>query len=370
MAKQSQDSKRQAENLRLGVSNTFLHVTDVDEEFQASKLRPSQSQPSLSSSSGSSLGAVPAESAGSSGSRNIPTRAHPKPDGDEHVVYNSDSSEHVVYNSESDSGSSSSKNKPGSGLEDQPRPEGDPPGEPPGWIDPILLKGAALHSIGQCKPCAWAWQSIGCANGSDCSFCHVEHGQALLTRKQRKRAKEVRLEKRDQREASEAGAGAASGSMGIFQDSQSREAPGLWNLQSSYAVQDERVPRGSRCPPGSFSTRPAQRSDAEFADWCSRQQSAQGPRSALQIGAQGRSGYGQSSALPSFADWYAQEQNTQGISRNSAQMQSSFSSQGVPFAPARGMQGIHGMDRYSPAQDIQGRGSGQPVGLQRGQFSM
>ena len=32
------------------------------------------------------------------------------------------------------------------------------------------LKGAELHSVGQCKPCAWFWGKKGCANGMDCAF--------------------------------------------------------------------------------------------------------------------------------------------------------------------------------------------------------
>lgn len=51
----------------------------------------------------------------------------------------------------------------------------------PGWS-----VGAQLHHLGQCRPCAWHWKLPGCANGSDCDFCHAcENGTLQKRRKER-----------------------------------------------------------------------------------------------------------------------------------------------------------------------------------------
>jgi len=46
--------------------------------------------------------------------------------------------------------------------------------------------GSALHSSGECKPCAWFWKSRGCTNGYACDYCHLCPAGAL---KERKKAK-------------------------------------------------------------------------------------------------------------------------------------------------------------------------------------
>eukprot|EP00913_Durusdinium_trenchii_P024153 g22679.t1 len=33
--------------------------------------------------------------------------------------------------------------------------------------------GSMLHETQQCRPCAWFWKPMGCANGSDCRHCHL-----------------------------------------------------------------------------------------------------------------------------------------------------------------------------------------------------
>mmetsp|Transcript_137376 Transcript_137376/g.342638 ORF Transcript_137376/g.342638 Transcript_137376/m.342638 type:complete len:270 (+) Transcript_137376:77-886(+) len=35
--------------------------------------------------------------------------------------------------------------------------------------------GSALHNLGKCIPCKFAWSAVGCTQGSACRFCHVEH---------------------------------------------------------------------------------------------------------------------------------------------------------------------------------------------------
>ncbi|CAE7875819.1 unnamed protein product, partial [Symbiodinium microadriaticum] len=33
--------------------------------------------------------------------------------------------------------------------------------------------GSVWHASRQCRPCAWFWKPIGCANGSSCRHCHL-----------------------------------------------------------------------------------------------------------------------------------------------------------------------------------------------------
>lgn len=40
--------------------------------------------------------------------------------------------------------------------------------------------GCAQHSTGMCKPCFFFAMSVGCRNGSSCSFCHLDHGEVDL----------------------------------------------------------------------------------------------------------------------------------------------------------------------------------------------
>merc|ERR1719171_656119 len=53
-----------------------------------------------------------------------------------------------------------------------------------------LSAGAAGHSEGTCKPCAWNWKPAGCSKGSECDFCHLCDEGAV---RQRRRAKIARL---------------------------------------------------------------------------------------------------------------------------------------------------------------------------------
>jgi len=48
-------------------------------------------------------------------------------------------------------------------------------------------KGSALHPWGACKPCAFVFEA-GCANGSNCQFCHLcEPGEKKRRKKERRR---------------------------------------------------------------------------------------------------------------------------------------------------------------------------------------
>jgi len=35
--------------------------------------------------------------------------------------------------------------------------------------------GSALHALGKCRPCTFAWSERGCVNGATCRFCHFRH---------------------------------------------------------------------------------------------------------------------------------------------------------------------------------------------------
>mmetsp|Transcript_40569 Transcript_40569/g.75535 ORF Transcript_40569/g.75535 Transcript_40569/m.75535 type:complete len:261 (+) Transcript_40569:73-855(+) len=50
----------------------------------------------------------------------------------------------------------------------------------------VPSQGSAMHSSGQCKPCAWFWKSRGCSNAVFCDYCHLCPPGAL---KERKKAK-------------------------------------------------------------------------------------------------------------------------------------------------------------------------------------
>jgi hypothetical protein len=46
--------------------------------------------------------------------------------------------------------------------------------------------GAALHSTGQCRPCAWFHKPGGCKNGKACLHCHSCHQDEMRIRKREK----------------------------------------------------------------------------------------------------------------------------------------------------------------------------------------
>lgn len=47
--------------------------------------------------------------------------------------------------------------------------------------------GAALHDIGQCKPCAWFWKPSSCSRGEECGHCHLcPEGEIYRRRKSRR----------------------------------------------------------------------------------------------------------------------------------------------------------------------------------------
>lgn len=55
--------------------------------------------------------------------------------------------------------------------------------------------GAALHSTGECEPCAWFWKPQGCHHGPECRRCHLcqpEEG----ARRRRAKKEAMRAEKR------------------------------------------------------------------------------------------------------------------------------------------------------------------------------
>jgi len=39
-------------------------------------------------------------------------------------------------------------------------------------------RGSAMHGVGTCKPCAFAFRPKGCPAGADCTFCHLCDGRA------------------------------------------------------------------------------------------------------------------------------------------------------------------------------------------------
>jgi len=55
--------------------------------------------------------------------------------------------------------------------------------------------GAALHSSGQCKPCAWFWKPESCQWGAECQHCHLCPIGELRRRKKERQAEAKELKK-------------------------------------------------------------------------------------------------------------------------------------------------------------------------------
>lgn len=71
-----------------------------------------------------------------------------------------------------------------------PAAPGPRPQFPPGLSPPLGTPnhGSVLHSLGQCRPCAWYWKKVGCQRGENCDHCHFcPEGES----KARKKAKQV-----------------------------------------------------------------------------------------------------------------------------------------------------------------------------------
>lgn len=206
----------QQDNLRLGIHRTFFHVTDDNEEAEIQRLRRVKSESSLYSSNSTSS---TSESRSSHGLFLGSQAAAPAA----LVLVQLQSDRDSTMWSER-SGSASAKTKgshddasnrapddvasyhlpswlqEGQGMFRRGYPAGSSEEKPhlygsAGDIPEYhLLKGAELHSVGQCKPCAWLWGKKGCANGMDCDFCHVSihaknHKNTTSHRKQYMREK-------------------------------------------------------------------------------------------------------------------------------------------------------------------------------------
>eukprot|EP00931_Biecheleriopsis_adriatica_P113453 TRINITY_DN884_c0_g1_i2.p1 TRINITY_DN884_c0_g1~~TRINITY_DN884_c0_g1_i2.p1 ORF type:complete len:271 (+),score=39.74 TRINITY_DN884_c0_g1_i2:295-1107(+) len=59
---------------------------------------------------------------------------------------------------------------------------------PPGLEPPpeTPSHGSALHTVGDCRPCAWFWKPSGCVNGKECLHCHSCPESAVKHRKKEK----------------------------------------------------------------------------------------------------------------------------------------------------------------------------------------
>jgi len=83
---------------------------------------------------------------------------------------------------------------------------------PPGFGVPPS-PGSALHHSGACRPCGWFWKPSGCANGSDCAYCHLCPAGAGKARA-RARKQEAALQR--WRGAEQGAEGAAWAAMNFF----------------------------------------------------------------------------------------------------------------------------------------------------------
>ena len=137
-----------AENLRLDVKNTFLHVTDVGEE--SVKMSRSRSE--------SSLGSGTALESGSG-----------------HSVYTGPG--HKLWGESGEKRSSPNDERSSASCRDSVRQPVQPPVVPerviPAKHRPSWSAGSDLHILGKCSPCAWKYRVAGCNNGEICKFCHM-----------------------------------------------------------------------------------------------------------------------------------------------------------------------------------------------------
>jgi hypothetical protein len=62
------------------------------------------------------------------------------------------------------------------------------PGPPPGLKAPpnTPSHGSVMHTLGNCRPCAWFHKEKGCQNGRECNYCHVCTDGELKSRKKNK----------------------------------------------------------------------------------------------------------------------------------------------------------------------------------------
>merc|ERR1719487_1044780 len=58
-------------------------------------------------------------------------------------------------------------------------------------------KGNHLHASGNCRPCVFLTRKAGCANGSDCDFCHEHHTKEFI--KEKKRLNKVKSQTKEHR---------------------------------------------------------------------------------------------------------------------------------------------------------------------------
>jgi len=63
-------------------------------------------------------------------------------------------------------------------------------GPPPGLKAPpnTPSHGSVLHTLGNCRPCAWFHKPTGCESGQECKYCHVCSDGELKSRKKNKQA--------------------------------------------------------------------------------------------------------------------------------------------------------------------------------------
>lgn len=61
---------------------------------------------------------------------------------------------------------------------------------------PQATPGSVMHSVGECRPCAWFHKSRGCQNGADCRHCHLCPDGELKNRKKTK-VQALRVTKED-----------------------------------------------------------------------------------------------------------------------------------------------------------------------------
>jgi hypothetical protein len=58
--------------------------------------------------------------------------------------------------------------------------------ESPSLAEPVFTPGSEGHELGTCKPCAFL-HTKGCANGAECTFCHLCGPEEKKRRKQRRK---------------------------------------------------------------------------------------------------------------------------------------------------------------------------------------
>lgn len=186
--RKSQNQRSIVHGIPVSVKNTFIHVKKPFSEDPAARLPArSASEPSLRSSSLSTVASVeapssaasPIEGMQSTSGNGVPDSCTRTPGNERTLEMASVQRAFTVFQDDVDG-------EPDVITCNTLQPHGFQGGSVSA-AGGMPSAGAALHSIGECKPCAWFWRPSSCHRGEECSHCHLcPEGEIYRRRKERK----------------------------------------------------------------------------------------------------------------------------------------------------------------------------------------